>query len=294
MPTRRWTRRLQMAAEIATLVVGLGALLLWCSIPNTARLADENPTSTSFIDLRREQAAGKPWKLEWEWRPLGKISRYLRAAVVYAEDWNFYAHDGIDWEAMQVALDKDLETGELSVGGSTITQQVAKNLYLSPSRSLVRKLREMLIAFSLEDHLTKQRILELYLNIAEWGDGVFGAEAAAKHWFGHSAQSLSPAEAAQLAIALPNPFTRSPKEHSDELIKKAVRIIRLFRMQGLINAGQERTALDAVGAKNVAVRPDSSLSPPAVEPAAAPTSSAPPAVAPDATIEPPPEVRDTQ
>ncbi len=193
--------------------------------------------------------------LHWEWRPLGKISRYLRAAVIYSEDYRFYHHDGVDWDAIEKAVDANLDRGSLAVGGSTITQQVAKNLYLSPSRSFLRKLREMLIAFSLEDHLTKQRILELYLNIAEWGDGVFGAEAAAKKWFGHSAQTLTPAEAARLAIALPNPFTRAPNVHTPELTKKAVRLIRLFRLQGLIDETQERSALDAVGAQNIQVMP---------------------------------------
>ena len=144
----------------------------------------------------------------------------------------------------------------IPIGGSTITQQLAKNLYLSPERSYLRKLRELLIAFSLEDHLTKTRILELYLNVVEWGDGVFGAEAAAHHWFHHSASALSPAEAARLAIALPNPITRAPDVSDPELTKKAVRIIRLFRMQGLIDAEEERVALDAVGAPDAKVLPD--------------------------------------
>ena len=293
MRPRRWLRRLRAAAEIATIVVGFAALLMWCSIPNPAKLATENPTSTAFIDLRREQAAdaGKPFDLQWQWRPLGKISRYLRAAVVYAEDGHFYEHDGVDWRAIELALDKNLESGELSVGGSTITQQLAKNLYLSPSRSLIRKLREMLIAFALEDHLTKQRILELYLNVAEWGDGVFGAEAAARKWFGKSAQSLSPSEAARLAIALPNPFTRDPTVHTEALRKKAVRIIRLLRMQGLINAAQERAALDEVGAQSARVRPDSSLPPsPDTLPPPPVITEPPPADA--HLIDPPDEVGD--
>lgn len=254
-PPRRWRRILLRVVEVGTLLVATGALALWCSVPNTAPLATENPTSTAFIDLRRAEAedAGKKFELHWEWRPLGKISRYLRAAVIYAEDYRFYHHDGVDWDAIEKAVDANLDKGSLAIGGSTITQQVAKNLYLSPSRSFVRKLREMLIAFSLEDHLTKQRILELYLNIAEWGDGVFGAEAAAQKWFGHSAQTLTPAEAARLAIALPNPFTRAPNVHKPELTKKAVRLIRLFRLQGLIDETQERAALDAVGAKNIQV-----------------------------------------
>ncbi len=249
-----WRLRLLAAAEITLVVVALGALGMWCSVPNTAPLADENPTSTAFIDLRREQ--NPKLKLQWQWVRIGRISRYLRAAVIYAEDYHFYTHDGVDWEAIEGAVEKDLGAGQLRVGGSTITQQLAKNLYLSPKKSFVRKLREMLIAFSLEDHLTKTRILELYLNVVEWGDGIFGAEAASRHWFGHSAASLSPAEAARLAIALPNPIERAPNKSSPELTEKAVRIVRLLRMQGLIDAAQERTALDEVGAPDAKVLPD--------------------------------------
>src|SRR5512140_1040491 len=189
--------------EVATIAVALGALGLWCSVPNTAPLASENPTSTAFIDLRRADALadGRPFTLRWQWRPLAAISRYLQAAVIHAEDAKFYRHDGIDWHAVEHAVTSDWTRGSMAVGGSTITQQLAKNLYLSPRRSLVRKLREALIAFSLEDHLTKPRILEIYLNVVEWGDGVFGAEAAARRWFHHSAQDLTPAEAIRLAIA---------------------------------------------------------------------------------------------
>lgn len=168
--------------------------------------------------------------------------------MIYAEDYNFYRHDGVDWDALEDALEANLDKGSLSIGGSTITQQLAKNLFLSPSRSLLRKAREMLIAFELEDHLSKQRILEIYLNVVEWGDGVFGAEAASRYWFKHTSQTLSPAEAVRLACALPNPFTRAPNMHSPQLTKKAIRLVHLLRMQGLIDEAQERTALDQVGA----------------------------------------------
>jgi monofunctional glycosyltransferase len=254
---RRWPSILARAAEAMTIALGLGALLLWCSVPNTARLATQNPTSTAFIDLRREQAEAESRKLElrWEWRPLARISRYLRAAVIYAEDYNFYRHGGVDWGALESAVESNLDRGSLAIGGSTITQQLAKNLYLSPRRSILRKARELLIAFSLEDHLSKQRILELYLNVVEWGDGVFGAEAAARRWFGRSAQALSPAEAVRLAIALPNPVQRAPDVRGPALTRSAVRIIRLFRMQGLIDAAQERAALDQVGAPEEQVLP---------------------------------------
>jgi monofunctional biosynthetic peptidoglycan transglycosylase len=247
---RRVLRFLRLAAEVLTFVFATGTLVMWCSVPNVKGLADDNPASTAFIDLRRDEAeaAGKKFDLKWQWKPINKISRYLRAAVIYAEDYNFYRHDGVDWDAIEDALESNLDKGSLAIGGSTITQQLAKNLFLSPNRSLLRKAREMLIAFALEDHLSKQRILEIYLNVVEWGDGVFGAEAAARHWFKHSAQSLSPAEAVRLAIALPNPFTRAPNQHSAQLTKKAIRLVHLLRMQGLIDEAQERSALDQVGA----------------------------------------------
>ncbi|HEU4729283.1 MAG TPA: monofunctional biosynthetic peptidoglycan transglycosylase, partial [Kofleriaceae bacterium] len=278
-PPRAPRRALRIAlglAEAVTLAAALGALGLWWSIPDTARLADDNPTSTAFIDLRRAEAAaaGKPLALEWQWRRLGTISRYLRAAVVYAEDYNFYRHDGVDWRALEHAVTADWNRGAMAVGGSTITQQLAKNLYLSPRRSLVRKLREALIAFSLEDHLTKQRILELYLNVVEWGDGVFGAEAAARHWFHHPAQTLSPAEAVRLAIALPNPRTRAPDVRDPDLTRKSVRLIRMLRMQGLIDAAQERAALDELGAPGERVLPDREVPRPVPPPAD--TATAPP------------------
>jgi monofunctional biosynthetic peptidoglycan transglycosylase len=181
----------------------------------------------------------------------------------------------------------------MTVGGSTITQQLAKNLYLSPARSYFRKAREMLIAFSLEDHLSKQRILELYLNVVEWGDGVFGAEAASHKWFGHSAQTLSPAEAARLAIALPNPIKRAPNVHTRELTQKAVRIIRLFRMQGLIDAEQEREALVQVGAADEVVlpgsgKPEAPAKEPPKSPEGTPAPSQPPVPGPKSPERPTP------
>ncbi len=260
---RVWARRV---AEGAAVVTAFAALLVWCSIPDVAYLARENPGTTAFIELRRREAedAGKPWKLEWRWMPLAKISPYLRNAVVYAEDINFWHHDGVDWNAVEKAAE-----GDFARGGSTITQQVAKNLYLSPSRSVVRKVRELLITFRLEDDLDKQRILELYLNIAEWGDGVFGAEAAARHWFHRSAASLTAAEAARLAVALPNPRERSPAARSADLLEKSDRILRWMRKDGVISAGQlegARIELGIAKAPQPAPQPD-------VEPDVAPESS---------------------
>jgi monofunctional biosynthetic peptidoglycan transglycosylase len=247
---RRALRVLRIGTEVMTVLAAVGALALWCSVPSTKSLAEDNPRSTAFIDLRRDEAeaAGRTFQLRWQWRPIGKISRYLRAAVIYAEDYNFYRHDGIDWGALEDAIEANLDKGSFAIGGSTITQQLAKNLYLSPSRSLLRKAREMLIAFALEDHLSKQRILELYLNVVEWGDGIFGAEAASRYWFGHTSQTLTPAEAVRLAVALPNPFTRAPNLRTPEMRKKSIRLVHLLRLQGLIDEPQERAALDQVGA----------------------------------------------
>ena len=285
-PARRWPRRVAGAAELVAIAAAIAALGLRCSVPDTAQLAAENPGSTAFIDLRRSEAeaAGRPFQLRWQWRPLAQISRYLRAAVIYAEDYNFYRHDGVDWRALEHAVSADWNRGAMSIGGSTIIQQLAKNLYLSPRRSLLRKAREFLIAFALEDHLSKQRILELYLNIVEWGDGVFGAEAAARAWFHHPAAALSPAEAVQLAIALPNPITRAPGVRDPELTRKAVRLIRCLRMQGLIGAGQERAALDEVGAPGERVLPDREVeraAATAAEPPAEPAAAAPALAAPE-------------
>lgn len=237
---RRWLRHLRLAVELGAAAAALALTLLWASLPGVAALAKESPRTTAFIELRRAQAAEahRPFALKWQWRRLDQISQYLRAAVVYAEDLHFYDHDGVDWGAIEKAAQSNYRRGTFSIGGSTITQQLAKNLFLSPSRSLLRKAREILIAGRLEDAMDKPRILELYLNVVEWGDGIFGAEAAARHWFGRSARQLTPLQAARLAVALPNPFTRSPKVHTAALQRKVARILWQLRRDGLINRSQ--------------------------------------------------------
>ncbi len=284
---RRWLRIVVQIIEIGTLLVAFPVLLLWCSVPATAPLTTRNPSTTAFIELRRTEAAAatKSFALKWQWKPIDKISRYLRAAVIYAEDYNFYRHHGVDWSALRQAASSNWMTGALKIGGSTITQQLAKNLYLSPSRSFVRKIRELWIANALEDDLSKQRILELYLNVVEWGDGVFGAEAASRRWFGHSAAALTPVEAARLAIALPNPRTRAPNVRDRALTKKAARIIRLLHLQGLIDAGQEQVAYVQLGVRAAIVdEPDEPAANPEPLPAPAPESLP---AAPDATPDEP-------
>jgi monofunctional biosynthetic peptidoglycan transglycosylase len=255
----RWLTRRRILVGCAAMVGALllAALALWWSLPDVEPLRTANPASTAFIDLRRSQAAdrGRVLDVRWSWRPLARISPLLQRAVVHAEDARFFEHEGVDWEAVKKTAEQDWKSRSLRRGGSTITQQLAKNLYLSPRRSPIRKLRELLIAWRLEAALDKERILEIYLNIAEWGDGVFGAEAAARRWYGRSAARLTADQAARLAVALPNPFDRSPRTRSRRLDRKAARIVRALHRGGLISVDELGAALRALGQAPTVVAP---------------------------------------
>jgi monofunctional glycosyltransferase len=233
---RKSTRRIIARTVLwLALLVGLplgGLAFVWLmTLPDVAYLATANPTSTALMDHRRANAQGPTRSLSpsWVWVPLSRISLHLRRAVVAAEDASFFVHEGFDWEGIKGAARHNLEAGELRRGGSTITQQLAKNLYLSSERSLLRKAREALITRSLEHRLTKERILELYLNVAEWGHGVYGAEAAARHHFGKSAADLTVEEAAWLAAMLPSPQRYDPLRKTAALARRQQRILRSLR-----------------------------------------------------------------
>ncbi|MBI4410016.1 MAG: transglycosylase domain-containing protein [Gemmatimonadetes bacterium] len=226
-------KRLALALPLAL----LGALWFeYLALPSGLLLRWRDPSRTAFMEYRLAEAErqGTPLELRQEWVPLERISKHLRRAVIVAEDARFYEHAGIDWAALREELryrgDEDFSwtsRADLSAalaaaryyrahrgrvrGRSTITQQLAKNLYLSPDRSLLRKLQEFVIARRLERWLEKDRILELYLNVAEWGPGIFGVEAAARHYFGRSAAALSRDQAAALAATLPHPLRSNPK-----------------------------------------------------------------------------------
>jgi monofunctional biosynthetic peptidoglycan transglycosylase len=199
---RRVVRRLCWGAGGA-----LAAWLLWtwATWPDVAALARANPRSTAFIDRARADGV----RVRWAWVPDSRISVHLRRAVVAAEDMEFFSHDGFSRAEIRAAVQEALREGRLR-GASTITQQLAKNLWLSPSRDPLRKLREILLTRQLEAHLSKRRILEIYLNVAELGPGVYGAEAAAQHYFGTPAAALSERQAAELAASLPRPGTWHP------------------------------------------------------------------------------------
>ncbi|HXF66591.1 MAG TPA: monofunctional biosynthetic peptidoglycan transglycosylase [Burkholderiales bacterium] len=189
--------------------------------------ASHDPASTAFmrarLELLRETDPGA--RLRHQWVPYHRISPHLKRAVVAAEDAKFVSHRGFDWEAMKKAYEANVREGEIVRGASTITQQLAKNLFLSASRSWWRKLQEAAIAVMLETVLTKRRILEIYLNVAEWGEGVFGAEAAARHHFGVSAAALTPAQAAQLAAMLPSPRSYTPGRLTPYLLERTAAIL---------------------------------------------------------------------
>lgn len=189
--------------------------------------ADHDPATTAFIQARRAEwrAGGRNVQVEMHWVPYERISLHLKRAVVAAEDSKFLNHGGFDWEGIQEAMGKNLERGRVVAGGSTISQQLAKNLFLSGERTLWRKVREAFITVVLEAMLDKRRILEIYLNVVEWGEGIFGAEAAARHYFGTSAASLTPAQAARLAAMLPNPRYYHRHGPTDALERRAA-IIR--------------------------------------------------------------------
>jgi monofunctional glycosyltransferase len=215
--------------SIVLLAAALGAaVLFWATLPDVRPLRTSWPKTTAFMERRKAELARKGENTRLEWTPVGlsRISPAMQRAVVVAEDARFWEHDGVDWRAMRGALEKNWEKGQLKVGGSTITQQLAKNLYLSPARTPWRKLRELAIAWRLERTLSKKRILELYLNVIEFGPRTYGVEAAARCYAGRSAEDLSREQAALLAAVIPSPRIYDPVRHPDRARRRAERILR--------------------------------------------------------------------
>jgi monofunctional biosynthetic peptidoglycan transglycosylase len=201
---------------------------MYLTIPDVRPLRDNPPATTAFIELRARESIArgeKPRRVQ-RWVPYGSISNSLKRAVLVAEDSAFWEHEGVDVAEIRKSIETNLERGRLARGGSTITQQLAKNLYLSPSRNPTRKLRELFIARRLEAELSKRRILELYLNVIEWGSGVYGAEAAAITHFRQSASSLGPEQSALLAGAIINPRAYSPSNPNRRLRSRQQLILR--------------------------------------------------------------------
>ncbi len=235
-------------------LIFIGAVVVWfgyevLTFPNVAKLRTENPTTSSMIEYRISEAVDEkrePRKYQI-WMPIQQISPNLQRAVLAGEDTHFFQHDGFDWDAIQKAWEEAQKEGEKEAkaegdydpndwippmpsfkrGASTITQQLAKNLYLSEERNFFRKGREAVITYFLEKDLSKKRILELYLNIIEWGDGIYGAEAASRYYFNKSASSLTAQEAAYLSAMIPSPLNVfNPKKNPKRVVRRQKVILR--------------------------------------------------------------------
>ena len=223
---RRWSALAKAAALALPLLVLCFFLYQAATWPDVARLAREMPKSTAFIDRFRERqrGAGKPDRVAWQPVPYGRISAELKLAVLVAEDIDFFSHHGFAVAELKKAVAEAWEEGEMPRGASTLTQQLAKNLWLSPSRNPLRKVKEALLTRALEKRLEKRRILELYLNVVEFAPGVYGAEAAALRFFGKPAAGLSRREAAALAGGLPKPSSWHPGATSKVYLRRVERI----------------------------------------------------------------------
>lgn len=233
----------KLIAILVLLGIGLtgGAIVyIYLSLPTISHLKTQNPQTTALINqrLREAQAVGKILNVRQVWIGFDGIPALLKESVRVAEDARFYEHEGIDYEEVSEAMKKNLEQGRWARGGSTITQQLAKNLFLSTERSLVRKLKEYFLALRLERELSKNRIFHLYLNVIELGPGIFGVEAAARHYFGKSAGQLSLEDIVRLTAVIPKPLSENPTRQSRWLKWKARWILSILHKTGHISADQ--------------------------------------------------------
>lgn len=240
---------------IAFFIIDIGRYFVY---PNIGSLKKDKPGKTAFMEYREEmwQEKGIKKNIKNNWVPLSRISPYVVKAVIIAEDDKFWSHEGFDFEAMQKALEKDIKKKKFQAGGSTISQQLAKNLYLSPSKNPLRKIKEAIITWRLEQQLSKRRIIELYLNIAEMGDGVFGVEAAAQIHYGKHASGLSAREAATLASILPNPRRYKPNGNSRYVNNQSERIYRIMLRRGIVIPEYEEVIKETEAEEEIAHEAD--------------------------------------
>jgi len=228
MSVKKKSRRVFWRVTVGVLALVLaGGLVFWLTLPSVSWLKKENPTQTAMMGMRSAQAKQKGQRARRYWKrvPLFRISPSLIQAVLIAEDDKFFEHEGFDWESMRKALDANIKKKRVLRGGSTITQQLAKNLFLSSEQSIWRKLREAAIAWKLESELSKKRILELYLNVIDWGNGIYGAEAAARSWFSCPASGLTLSQAIRLASIISNPHRFSASDTGNARMNRTRRII---------------------------------------------------------------------
>jgi len=222
-----------------------GGLYWYVSLPDPAELQRTTPDYTELMKLRIEQAKEnkQKYRVRKIWAPLRQIAPLLRDAVRVSEDSQFYQHDGFDFDELKDALEDAWREKHLTRGASTISMQLVKNIYLSPSRNPMRKVSEAVLTHRLEESVDKNRILELYLNLIEWGDGVFGIEQAARHWFEESAYTLNPRQVALLAAMLPMPLRVDPRAPNKWLKKRARRLLNELRSIGKLTDEEVTEAL---------------------------------------------------
>ncbi len=244
-------RRVRLATAIAAAVlVGAGLVVLLVtgissSLPDVSSLARRAPSRTALMRQRNAEAraAGRPSRVDQRWVPYQRISPLLRRAVLIAEDDAFFSHDGLDWHEIGASVRRNVEAGRVVRGGSTITQQLARNLYLGNERTVTRKLREVLLAGRIERTLSKRRILELYLNLIEWGDGVYGIEAAAQRHFRVSAAHLDARQSALLAAVIINPRRYDPTHATGRAERRARMILARMRKRGFLSESEYLSAI---------------------------------------------------
>jgi monofunctional biosynthetic peptidoglycan transglycosylase len=268
-------RRLALRAGLAAVVL-LAALAGWVWV---GLLATKNPARTRLMDERAEEAEAKGRKAHaaQSWVPLSRVSRHLIHAVLSSEDQNFFGHEGVDWKAIEESIEKNVEKGRFARGGSTITQQLAKNLYFGTRKTLGRKVRELVVTRWLEGDLSKARILALYLNLIEWGDGVYGCEAAARHWYGKPASDLSATEAAGLAAMIPNPRRLNPRVSASRHERATRRVLWLMGQAGYL--GRDGAGLGAEPPPETMAEDE--------EPVEVPDEAPPPVASPSPPLVPP-------
>jgi monofunctional biosynthetic peptidoglycan transglycosylase len=241
-------RRRFVIALVAFGAFGLLGAWVAAGLPSRSEvrdLADKRPGKTALMRQREGEAErkGENTRLSQTWVPLTRISRHLLHAVLASEDQRFFGHRGVDWTALRESVEDNVERRRLWRGGSTLTQQLAKNLFFGTSRTPVRKARELVVTRWLEEDLTKFRILTLYLNVIEWGDGIYGAEAAAGYWYGKPASTLTPEEAAGLAAMIPNPRRINPRRNPRWFERARGRVLGLMERSGYL--GRDLAGLGA-------------------------------------------------
>ncbi|MDA8089403.1 MAG: monofunctional biosynthetic peptidoglycan transglycosylase [Nitrospiraceae bacterium] len=225
--------KLVIAIFLGLMVLDLGMYLFY---PNVRSLRKTHPVRTAFMRYREKEwkKEGLHKKITQRWVPYSDISPYLKKAVLIGEDDKFWHNDGFELNSMEAAMVKDIKAGKFKFGASTVTQQLARNLYLSPSKTLLRKMKEAILTWRINRELSKKRILELYLNVAEWGDGIFGIGAASYHYYGKPASALTPSEAARLASILPNPVRFSPLKPDAYVKRRSKAIYDIMVRRGVV------------------------------------------------------------